>query len=290
MSSAPVGLVGLGLLGSALARRLGQAGYPIVGFDVAPERRDALAGTVAVAAEVAEVAACDRIVLSLPTSKEVAAVLSALEPALRQGTVIVDTTTGDPETVEPLGRHLDGRGVGYLDATISGSSADVERGEAIGMVGGPADVVARAAPILSALVRRWHHVGGWGDGTRLKLVTNLALGLHRAVLAEALGLAASMGLDLAATLAVLRESAAYSRVMDTKGDKMVRGDFAPQARLSQHLKDVRLILAEGERTGAKLPLSELHARLLEAVEALGLGDRDNSAVLRAFLPPPAAIE
>jgi len=286
MSSAPVGLVGLGLLGSALARRLSQAGFPVVGFDIAPERRDALAGTIAVANEVAEVASCHRIFLSLPTSREVAAVLAALEPTLRQGVVIIDTTTGDPKTVEPLGRQLDALGVGYLDATISGSSADVERGEAIAMVGGPADVVARAAQLLSAVVRRWHHVGGWGDGTRLKLVTNLALGLHRAVLAEALGLAAAMGLDLAATLAVLRDSAAYSRVMDTKGDKMVRGDFAPQARLSQHLKDVRLILAEGERTGARLPLSELHRQLLEAVEALGLGDRDNSAILRAFLPAP----
>jgi 3-hydroxyisobutyrate dehydrogenase-like beta-hydroxyacid dehydrogenase len=156
------------------------------------------------------------------------------------------------------------------------------------MVGGPADVVGRVVPILAALVRRWHHVGTWGDGTRLKLVTNLVLGLHRAALAEALGLAEAMGLDLATTLAVLRDSAAYSRVMDTKGDKMVRGDFTPQARLSQHLKDVRLILAEGERTGAKLPLSELHRRLLELVESLGLGDLDNSAILRAFLPPDPA--
>jgi 2-hydroxy-3-oxopropionate reductase len=118
----------------------------------------------------------------------------------------------------------------------------------------------------------------------MKLVVNLVLGLNRAVLAEGLSLARACGLDLAATLQVLRAGAAYSRVMDTKGHKMIAEEFQPQARLSQHLKDVRLILTEAERVGAVVPLSRLHRALLEEVEAGGWGEEDNSAVIRAFSP------
>jgi 3-hydroxyisobutyrate dehydrogenase-like beta-hydroxyacid dehydrogenase len=118
----------------------------------------------------------------------------------------------------------------------------------------------------------------------MKLVVNLVLGLNRAVLAEGLSLARACGLDLPETLRVLRAGAAYSRVMDSKGPKMIAGEFQPQARLSQHLKDVRLILAEAERAGALVPLSRLHRDLLEAVEAGGWGEEDNAAVIRAFAP------
>jgi 3-hydroxyisobutyrate dehydrogenase-like beta-hydroxyacid dehydrogenase len=111
---------------------------------------------------------------------------------------------------------------------------------------------------------------------------NLVLGLNRAALAEGLTFARSLGLDPGLTLAVLREGAAYSRAMDAKGPKMIAGDFTPQARLSQHLKDVRLILAEARRAGAATPLSDVHRALLEAAEAAGYGEADNSAVIRAY--------
>jgi 3-hydroxyisobutyrate dehydrogenase-like beta-hydroxyacid dehydrogenase len=115
----------------------------------------------------------------------------------------------------------------------------------------------------------------------MKLVTNLVLGLNRAALAEGLAFAESLGLDAAASLRVLRSSAAYSRVMDTKGEKMVQGEYTPQARLSQHLKDVRLIRAAGTSAGAELPLSAAHKALLERAVEMGLGDLDNSAVIEA---------
>jgi 3-hydroxyisobutyrate dehydrogenase-like beta-hydroxyacid dehydrogenase len=116
----------------------------------------------------------------------------------------------------------------------------------------------------------------------MKLVTNLVLGLNRAVLAEGLVFAEATGLSREEALKVLLNSPAYSRTMDAKGPKMVQGDFTPEARLAQHIKDVRLILAEAERGGASLPLSAVHLDLLEAAEAAGLGDLDNSAVIRAI--------
>ena len=112
----------------------------------------------------------------------------------------------------------------------------------------------------------------------MKLVSNLVLGLNRAALAEALVYAVGIGVDPASALEVLRGSMAYSRVMDVKGQKMLDEDFTVQARLSQHLKDVRLILA----SGVTLPLSETHRQLLEQAETIGLGEVDNSAIIKAI--------
>ena len=116
----------------------------------------------------------------------------------------------------------------------------------------------------------------------MKLVSNLVLGLNRAALAEGLLLAEALGLDPTAALDVLRGSAAYSRQMDAKGRKMIDGDFSNQARLSQHLKDVRLMLKAAADGGLTLALADTHRRLLERAEAMGLGDHDNSAVILAM--------
>ena len=119
----------------------------------------------------------------------------------------------------------------------------------------------------------------------MKLVVNLVLGLNRAVLAEGLALAQSCGIDPAAALEVLKTTPAYSQAMDTKGPQMVRGDFAPVARLAQHLKDVRLIRELAQRHAARIPLSDLHEELLNRAVELGLGEADNSAIIRVFEAP-----
>ena len=253
-----VGVIGLGLLGSALAERLMAAGHDVLGFDVSSKQRDAFVaagGRLAVSSlEVAK--ACDSLVLSLPDADAVAAVIAELQPALCSGQIVIDTTTGDPAHSETLGRDLARQGVEFLDATIAGSSAQVRERQAIVMVGGTETALNSARELLSCFGKSVFHVGAWGRGARMKLVVNLVLGLHRAVLAEGLTLAASLGLDAATSLAILKASPAYSTVMDSKGEKMLSGDFEPQARLSQHLKDVRLILAAGKQSGAMLPLSD----------------------------------
>ncbi|MBL9082252.1 MAG: NAD(P)-dependent oxidoreductase, partial [Planctomycetales bacterium] len=118
-----------------------------------------------------------------------------------------------------------------------------------------------------------------------KLVHNLILGLHRAVLAEGLAFAEALGLDAARLLDVLKRTPAASTVMTTKGPKMLARDFAPQATVRQHLKDVRLILATAAQAQAMTPLSKLHAELLERTIDLGHSESDNSAVITAFDRP-----
>ncbi len=283
-----LGLIGLGLVGTALAHRFHKAGYDVLGYDLLSEPRQALANAGSrAAANALEVAGqCDVIVLSLPDAHVVASVIAQIEPALRAGQLVIDTTTGEPLEAESLGAKLATRGVRFLDATIAGSSAQVHDGLVTVMAGGQADAFDAAHKIFACFAVRAFHVGPWGSGSRMKLVVNLVLGLNRAVLAEGLALGAALELDLCKTLEILRATPAYSKVMDTKGPKMLAEDFTPQARLSQHLKDVRLILEAAERTGTTLQLSLVHRELLERAEAAGYGELDNSAIIRAFRDLP----
>ena len=116
----------------------------------------------------------------------------------------------------------------------------------------------------------------------MKLVVNLVLGLNRAALAEGLAFAVACGIEPARALEVLRAGVSYSAVMDTKGPKMIAGDFSPQARLSQHLKDVAIILDVAAKANMLLPLSATHYEILERAEEMGLGPLDNSAIVQVY--------
>jgi 3-hydroxyisobutyrate dehydrogenase-like beta-hydroxyacid dehydrogenase len=150
------------------------------------------------------------------------------------------------------------------------------------MVGGESQAVRACTDLFEAFARQTFHVGPRGSGARMKLVVNLVLGLNRAVLAEGLSFARALGLDAIEALAILKAGPTFSRVMETKGQKMLERDFEPQARLAQHRKDVELMLAAAKRAGAAVPLSALHLDLLRRVEAAGLGGADNSAIIEAF--------
>lgn len=261
------GIIGMGLMGSAVMQMTGAAR----GWDV-----DAARCVNAVTANDV-FGACGVVFLCLPNSDIVRSVLR--DAKLSQGQIIIDTTTGDPREMAALGAELAARGVHYLDATVSGSSAQLQQRDVLLMVGGDAVVFERCRSVFAQLARDVVHVGPCGSGAKMKLVTNLVLGLNRAALAEGLAFAWDLGLNSVETLDILRRSMAYSRIMDTKGEKMITQDFSPQAKLSQHLKDVRLMLAA---SGIPLPLTETHGQLLEKAESLGFGDADNSAVISAY--------
>lgn len=279
-----VGLLGLGLLGSALAERVLASGRRVLGFDIDADRRAAFSAGSGIAAEsAAEVwKQCDVVLLSLPDSQVVRTVIAAARTELRGGQLVVDTSTGDPLDAQSAAVALGDSGASYLDATVLGSSELVRQGSAVMMVGGRKADFDAAQPLLEAIGSKVYYLGPAGSGSRMKLVVNLALGLHRAVLAEALALARGLQIDLPLALEVLKSGAAYSAVMDLKGAKMLAGDFTPQAKLSQHLKDVGLMLAAAETAGIELPLSQAHRKLLERAADRGFSDADNSAVLRAY--------
>lgn len=276
-----VGVIGLGLLGTALAERLLAANFRVCVWNRTPEKAQPLVDRGAVWTEN-PLADCDRIVISLFNSDVVDQVLQRFSDAVRPGQLIVDTTTGNPQETAALGRRLAERGAAYLESPIAASSEQTRQGEALAIVAGPRDAFTAAEQLFRALVAKSVYVGRWGNAAKTKLVNNLILGLNRAALAEGLALARHLDLEPDDALAVVREGSAYSTVMDTKGRKMVEGDFTPQARLAQHLKDVRLILEQASQNGTELPFSQLHSRILQELVDAGLGDLDNSAIIRAY--------
>ncbi|HSK96059.1 MAG TPA: NAD(P)-dependent oxidoreductase, partial [Euzebyales bacterium] len=236
MSNGRVGAIGLGLLGSALTATLLERGFPVSGFDRDPERlrdhRERGGDPVRSVAEAVD--GVDRVLLCLPTSEISRAVClgpDGIAAAARPGTVVIDATTARPSDSVAIAHGLAEHGLGYLDATISGSSAMARERDIVVMVGGPPDAFEQAHPVLSAVARSVRHVGGPGAGATTKLIVNLVLGAHRLVLAEALVLGERSELDLTVLLDVLKDSAAYSKAMDGWGERMIAGDHAqPMSR------------------------------------------------------------
>jgi putative dehydrogenase len=275
----PVGLIGIGLMGEVYARRLIAAGFSVVGFDVDARKSERLAEIGGRAGSLAEIARdCDPIVLAVFSTDQVEDVVKrALLPAAA-GRIVICTSTCDPDRIAALGARVAER-LRFLEVPVSGTSEQMRQGDGVGLIGGDAWIADAAAPALDALFPRRFHIGQVGDGGRAKLAVNLVLGLNRMALAEGLVFAARLGLDPAAFLAVARSSAAASQVMDTKGPKMVAGDFAPEGRVRQTLKDTHLMLEQAHKAGQKLPLLEIHADVLEACVRCGEGEQDNSIVI-----------
>lgn len=222
------------------------------------------------------------MIWSLPGPGQVRETVAALQQALEPETIILDTTTGHPDDVCRHAGEFATRGIAYLDCEIGGSSRQTAAGDSIVICGGDADAFAACSDILDAISSKVFYTGAAGTGTRMKLALNIAIGLHRAVLAESLVFAEKNGIEPARALEILKSGPAYSRAMDVKGERMLTGDFKPEARLAQHLKDVRLILEVGRNVGARLPLSELHEMLLDEAVERGLGASDNSAVIDLY--------
>jgi 3-hydroxyisobutyrate dehydrogenase-like beta-hydroxyacid dehydrogenase len=280
-----VGVIGIGLLGQAFVHRLRGAGFEVVGFDVDPAKTTKLADLGGhTALSVADLARrCDPIVLAVFSTDQVEAVVeSGLLPALGEGSgkIVLCASTCDPERIAALGQRVAMRGLRLLETPVSGASGQVSRGEGVGLIGGDPHVVAAVEPVLRAMFPTYFHIGEIGDGGRAKLAVNLILGLNRLAVAEGLVFAERLGLDPEAFLKVARSSAAHSQVMDIKGAKMIRGEFAAEGRISQHLKDVHLMLEQAERVKQQLPLLEIHADVLEACVRHGEADLDNSAVIK----------
>ena len=203
----------------------------------------------------------------------------SLLPAAKPGTIVLCTSTCDPDRIAALGARLAGTAIRFLETPVSGTSEQVRQGDGVGLIGGDPQTATAAAPILDALFPRRFHIGRVGDGGRAKLAVNLILGLNRLALAEGLTFAERMGLDPKAFLEVARGSASYSQVMETKGPKMLARDFAPEGRVRQTLKDVHMMLDQAERLGQDLPMLKVHCDVLEACVRAGEAERDNSIIV-----------
>jgi putative dehydrogenase len=280
---ARIGIIGLGLTGTALAERLVGAGIGVIGFDIDPNRCDAFTdGGRKVATSASDLAdQSQSIVIAVYDGAQVEALLGELESNPARPALIC-TTTCAPEEIERIAARAANAGFAFVEAPISGTSAEVKDGTATAFVAGNADAIDAPDAVLTVLCPRRTRLGNIGDASRTKLAINLILQNNRAALAEGIVFAERLGLDGQAFLAAAQQSAAYSRVMDTKGEKMLSRDFRPQSHIAQTLKDAELILHEARQLGLHLAVTEAQADLLRAAIALEGPECDSSAVIEAI--------
>ncbi len=283
-----VGMIGIGLMGTACAKRLIAAGFDVLGYDVdAGKLKPFTAQGGRAARSVTEIAReRDRVVLAVFNTDQVEDAIEgphgllAARPADAPPLTAICVSTCDPDRIAALAARLPAARLRFIEAPVSGTSDQTARGEALGLIGGDRAVVDAARDVIDAICPRWHYLGAAGNGGRAKLAINLILGINRAALAEGLVFAERMGLAPEKFLEVARGSAAYSQIMDVKGRKMLSGDFSPQGYVTQSLKDFSLMLEQAKRVGQRLSLGEAYAGLMEGCVAAGEGGLDNSAVIR----------
>jgi 3-hydroxyisobutyrate dehydrogenase-like beta-hydroxyacid dehydrogenase len=281
-----VGLLGIGLIGSTVARRLLDAGFNVVGYDLDPARREALrflggrpADSVA---EVGRLCAC--VVLAVFNTVQVedvvegtAGLLSVI-PSSGEPRVVINLSTCEPERIVALNARISDRAA-FVEMPISGTTVQIAKGDGVGLVGGDPAAIESADSVLAAICPRRFTVGAVGTGGKAKLAVNLILGLNRAALAEGIAFAEKIGLDPHAFLDVARGSAAYSQVMDVKGLKMVDHDFVAYGKIVQSMKDFTIIRECAQEAGQALPFAEVYIEMLQGCIQAGEGDWDNSSII-----------
>jgi 3-hydroxyisobutyrate dehydrogenase-like beta-hydroxyacid dehydrogenase len=282
-----VGIVGVGLLGSAVAGVLLKAGREVVGHDIVPTQVAWLVAQGGKAANSpADVARQTDVVFTiLPTLASVEAAIAGpggvLEGAGAE-TIILQMSTISPALAIQMEDVARGRGVAFLDTPVSGTSNMVARRDCVVTVGGDRQAYERCAPVLEAMAKQVFHVGSCGMGSYVKVVTNLIMGLNSVVLAEGLMLARKAGLNPAQIVEILRHGAAASKMLEVRGPLMVEGRFDPLMKIDLFLKDIRLMLEAGQELHVPLPLTGVMQQLYTAAMARGQAKEDLSAVLRLY--------
>jgi 2-hydroxy-3-oxopropionate reductase len=284
---APVAVVGVGLLGSAVSGVLIDAGHEVVGYDVLPERLAALKArggrAVGSAAEAARSAR--EVFVVLPTLESVEKAITGPEGVLEgasKETVIIQMSTISPELAVRMDEAARACGAALLDAPVSGTSGMVARRDCVVTVGGEKSAFERCRPVLETIAKKVFHVGPCGSGSFLKLVTNLVMGLNGVVLAEGLTLARRAGLDPAQTVEILSHGAAASKILEVRGPLMAEGRFDPLMKIDLFLKDIRLIVEAAQALHVPVPLTGTMQQLYTAAFAAGQAKDDLSGIVRVY--------
>lgn len=290
-----VGCIGLGIMGRPMALNVLKAGFPVVAWNRSDNARfkealdagAARAGSPKAVAEQAEV-----IVINVTDSPDVEAVVLGENGVLagaRAGAIVIDNSTIAPDVTRALAARLKARGIELLDAPVSGGERGAIEGTLSIMVGGEAAALARVRPVLEAMGQRIVHCGPSGAGQTVKLCNQVVVGLHNLAMSEALVLAAKAGVSVDRMLEAIAAGAAGSWALSNLAPRVLRRDFAPGFKIGLQQKDLKLALEAGRAARAPLPGTALVHQLYTALEAEGLADEGNQALVKA-LEKLAAIE
>lgn len=278
---ASVGMVGLGIMGSAMSAHLMRAGYRVVGYDVRAARRHAhrRAGgdVVRSCRDVARRAAI--IVCSLPSSEAFLQTTTDLANSPGRPQIVVDTSTL-PVAVKEAGRRVLGaRGTILLDCPLSGTGAQMRVRDVVVYASGDRHAYRQVGPILDAFARARYHVGAFGAGSKLKFVANLLVAIHNVAAAEAIVLAMKARLDPAMVLKAVADGAGSSRMLQVRGPMMVKGAYLPATmKLEVWQKDMAIIADFAREVGCPTPLFAASAPVYTAAIAMGRRREDTAAV------------
>lgn len=277
-----VGIVGMGLMGQSFIHNMRKSQFIIQGYDIDPKRMDDLKneGGHPVDTPAAAAKGVDCLITSLPNStiaREVIFGPNGIAEGAEEGFCICDTTTSRPDDSEKICADLAERGVKFLDSAVSGTSAMAREGDLIVIAGGNKEDFEACRPIFAGFSRAAYYMGPIGSGARTKLVINLILGGNRLALAEGLVLGDKMGLGLDNLLEVVKDGACSSKTMIDKGPKMIHADYSKQGQVKTALKDTRLMVEEGQKQGAPMPVVSAFTQLLQAAYERGYAEKDTVA-------------
>ena len=280
---APVGMIGLGLMGHPMAANLLKAGHPVTVWNRTASRGDDLVAQGAKrAATPRELAAASEVIISIvsdpPAVESVFWGESGVFAGLRKGSLIIESSTVSPALEKRAAAAAATHGAEFLEAPVTGGTWGAEKGELVFMVGGEAATLKRAEPVLGAMGKRWFHLGPIGAGQTVKLAMNLLLNLQVEAFAEALALVTRAGVPGQSLFEVMQSSMGRSPVIDLKGSNMLKGEFKPSFPLRLMHKDVGLALDLGNQLGVPLPAAAAAREVLSSVKGAAKEDVDFSAL------------
>ena len=278
-----VAFLGLGIMGNPMAANVARAGFGLTVWNRTRERAEAFAaehdGVRVADSPAAAASGADAVITMVPDSPEVEEVLFAAAPHLSEGALAIDMSTIAPTASRAIGERLAERGIGFLDAPVTGSRPKAEDATLTIMAGGPAEAFERARPLLESMGRLVLHVGPSGHGEMVKLVNNTLAAVNAAALAEQLLLAQSANLDTDRLRQVVAAGSGASAMLDLKAGPMLERDLDPLFKLEHMLKDVRHCIREADALGVELPVAKLVESLYSRATENGLGGRDFAAVI-----------
>jgi 3-hydroxyisobutyrate dehydrogenase-like beta-hydroxyacid dehydrogenase len=278
-----VAFLGLGIMGSRMARNLRAAGFDVVVWNRtrarAEELGEPIADTPRAAAEQADVVIT--MVVDAPQVEEVLFGETGAAEGLAEGALVVDMSTIAPSAVKAIAARLGERGISFVDAPVTGSKPRAEDGTLTIMAGGSPEDFARAKPLFAAIGELIVHCGPSGHGAMVKLLNNALAAINAAALAEAIDLAEHYGLDTDRLIRVMSAGSAKSTMLDLKAKPMVERNYEPLFKLEHMLKDVRHCLAEAQALGEDFDLAADAEALYAAADQAGLGEEDFAAVIEA---------
>jgi putative dehydrogenase len=276
-----IGLIGVGIMGSAIARNLIAAGLPVIGFDIVAERREALAAMGGEAARsAAEVAAgVDIILTSLPSSAALDATVAAICTRAGRGMTVAELSTLPIEVKERNRDALAAAGVTLLDCPLSGTGAQAATRDLVVLASGERDAVERCARVFAGFARLTHYLGAFGNGSRMKFVANLLVAIHNVAAAEAMVLGMKAGLAADDIVKVIASGAGNSRVFELRAPLMAKGVYEPPTmKIDVWQKDMAVIGDFAKRLGVAAPLFAATVPIYNAAIGLGRGGDDTAAV------------